>query len=85
MQILELIRQSESSIFNYDNSIIPIQISDLMTAIIDQTAFDIHDGQQLQMFNQLMQTSLQAMQDQDYLLLADILEYELKPFLELDK
>lgn len=52
-----------------------------MTNIIEKGAFDLSDINRVQIFNQIMQASLEALQNQDYLLLADIIEYELEKIL----
>lgn len=61
----------------------PVQLSDLVTTIIETPAFDLNDVNRVQKFNQIMQVGLEALQKQDYLLLADIMEYELMKFLDL--
>jgi len=81
MQIAARINETQKMIFDYDVSTLPNRLMELMAAIIEQPAFDMTDGSKLVFFNKIMETSLQAMQNQDYLLLADIMEYKLKPFL----
>lgn len=79
----EKIRQLEKDIFNYKIEAVPVQLSDLVTTIIETPAFDLNDVNRVQKFNQIMQVGLEALQKQDYLLLADIMEYELMKFLDL--
>ncbi|MDD4803196.1 MAG: hypothetical protein PHF24_09705 [Syntrophomonas sp.] len=75
------IRQIQNDIFAYNIELVPAQLSNLMTSIIDQGAFDMRDINRVQRFNQIMQASLEALQNKDYLLLADLIEYELKTIL----
>jgi len=77
----EQIKQLQKDIFAYNIELVPAQLSDLMTTIIEKGAFDLSDINRVQRFNQIMQASLKALQNQDYLLLADIIEYELEKIL----
>lgn len=77
----EQIRQLQKDIFAYNIELVPAQLSSLMTSILDKGAFELSDITRVQRFNQIMQASLEALQNQDYLLLADIIEYELKKIL----
>ena len=79
----EKIRQLEKDIFDYKIEAVPVQFSDLVTTIIEIPAFDLNDVNRVQKFNRIIQAGLEALQKQDYLLLADIMEYELKKFLGL--
>ena len=79
----EKIRQLEKDIFDYKIEAVPAQLTDLVTTIIETPAFDLNDVNQVQRFNRIMQVSLESLQKQDYLLLADIMEYELVRFLDL--
>ncbi|MGE5390767.1 MAG: hypothetical protein ACM3PE_06850 [Deltaproteobacteria bacterium] len=81
MQIIEAINEAQKLIFDYNVSTLPNRVMELMAATIEQPAFDITDGAKLVRFNKIMEACLQAMQNQDYLLLADVMEYELKPLL----
>lgn len=83
MMLQEKIRQLQKDIFDYEIETVPVQLSNLVTTIIETPAFDLSDVNRVQRFNQIMQASLGALQKQDYLLLADIMEYELKKFLGL--
>jgi hypothetical protein len=79
----EKIRQLEKDIFDYKIEAVPAHLSELMTTIIEIPAFNLSDVNRVQRFNRIMQVSLEALQKQDYLLLADIMEYELMNFLDL--
>lgn len=81
MEIDEMIRQVEESIFSFDVPNISVQLTDLMGAIVERQLIDVNNMEQLQIFNQLMRVSLEALQNRDYLLLADIVEYRLKTML----
>ncbi|PKM77597.1 MAG: hypothetical protein CVU90_07035 [Firmicutes bacterium HGW-Firmicutes-15] len=81
MKVQEYMSHLQEDVFDYNIDTIPNQLSELMTAIIEKPAFDINDLQKIQTFNLLMQSSLQALKNRDYLLLADIIEFELKTFL----
>lgn len=72
------IRQLQNDIFAYIIETVPAQLSELMTGIIEQGILDLSDAGQVQRFNRIMQAGLEAVQNRDYLLLADIMEYELK-------
>ncbi|MGS0763309.1 hypothetical protein [Syntrophomonas curvata] len=79
----EKIRQLQKDIFDYNIAVVPAKLSELLTTIIETPAFDLNDVSRVQRFNQIMQASLQALQKQDYLLVADIMEYELEQLLDL--
>jgi len=79
----EKIRQLQKNIFNYNIEAVPAHLSELMTTIIEIPAFNLNDVDMVQRFNHIMQAGLEAFQKQDYLLLADILEFELAKFLKL--
>lgn len=79
----EKTRQLQKDIFDYKIEVVPVQLANLVTTIIETPAFDMNDVNQVQRFNQIMQAGLEALQKQDYLLLADIMEYELTKFLDL--
>jgi len=85
LQIREKIDCLQKDIFAYDPEAVAMQLSQLMTAIIEENAFDLNNVGKVQRFNRLMQGSLQALQDKDYLLLGDIIEFELKPLLGINE
>jgi hypothetical protein len=74
----EKIRQLQNDIFTYKIETVPVQLSELMNGVIEQGLLDLNDASQVQRFNRIMQAGLEAVQNRDYLLLADIMEYELK-------
>ncbi|WP_061212761.1 hypothetical protein [Syntrophomonas wolfei] len=77
------IKQLQRDIFDYNIGTVPAQLSNLMTTIIETSAFDLSDIDKVQRFNHIMQACLEALQKQDYLLLADITQFELENFLDL--
>lgn len=81
LQIQGAMDTLQRDIFAYKTDNIPAQLSAMMTAILEAPAFDINDMQKIRDFNLLLQLSLQALQNQDYLLLADLIEFRIKPFL----
>ena len=74
----EKIRQLQNDIFAYKIETVPVQLSELMNGVIEQGLLDLNDAGQVQKFNRIMQAGLEAVQNRDYLLLADLLKYELK-------
>ncbi len=74
----EKIRQLQNDIFTYKIEAVPVQLSELMAGVIEAGVVDLSDASQVQRFNRIMQAGLEAVQNRDYLLLADIMEYELK-------
>ena len=81
MRFNELINQIETNIFTHDVDLVAVQINDLMMDIMEKEIVSQNDVSKIQGFNRILQSSLQAVQNKDYLLLADILEFRLKPFL----
>jgi len=77
----EKIRQLQNDIFAYKIETVPVQLSELMNGVIEQGLLDLNDAGQVQRFNRIMQAGLEAVQNRDYLLLADIMEYEFKAML----
>lgn len=85
MKLSSMIDQVENQIFEFDVAALPASVSDLMAAIIETSAIDVSDPRVLGTFNKVMTSSLQAMQNRDYLLLADIIHYDLMPLIGLGK
>ncbi|MEN6325463.1 MAG: hypothetical protein ABFD18_04530 [Syntrophomonas sp.] len=56
-----------------------------MTEILEKNRLDLNNSDILRSFNDIMQNSMQAFMNKDYLLLADLLEYRLIPLLNYDK
>lgn len=81
MLIQEAMDSLQRDIFNYNIDTVPVQLSDLMSVIIEKQAFDLNDIKKVQVFNMIMKSSLEALQNRDYLLLADLMEFKLKPIL----
>jgi len=81
VNLSEMFKKLEEDIFAYEVSGIPVRVSELMTNIVNRQAFDLGDAKKLLEFNRIMQASLEAIQNKDYLLLADIITYRLEPML----
>ncbi len=81
MEFNNLINQIETNIFTHDVDLVAVQINDLMMDIMEKEIVSQNDVSIIQGFNRILQGSMQAVQNKDYLLLADILEFRLKPFL----
>ncbi|WP_054693841.1 hypothetical protein [Syntrophomonas palmitatica] len=83
MNLNEMLNRIYETIYSYEVQDIPLQVVDFFNELIEKQAININDIYQVQTYNRLMKNSLEAMQNMDYLLLADILEYELKPIFGL--
>ena len=84
MTILEKIDNIETAIFDYEITNVMNNTVSVFSEIIDGGAIDINSQNMLNRLNILMGECLSAMQNKDYLLLADQLEYKLKPLLGAD-
>ena len=82
MTILQKIDNIESAIFEYEIANVTNNIINVFTEIIDFNLIDKNDPNLLLQLNVLMGDCLAAMKNKDYLLLADRLEYQLKPILQ---
>jgi len=82
----EMLNRLNNSIFSFEVQEIPVYLTDFFGAVIEMQAIDINNINHLQTYNTIMKNCLEAMQNRDYLLLSDILEYELKPlFVSVNK
>ena len=79
MEIIEKVSFVQTNIFNFEIQNVPNDIVSIFTAIIERKIIPSDNAALMNQLNQLMQQCLGAMQTSDYLLLADLLEYELKP------
>lgn len=85
MDIGAEINDIQKKIFCYDLQGIMEQVTNLMTEILEKNRLDLNNSDILRSFNDIMQNSMQAFMNKDYLLLADLLEYRLIPLLNYDK
>jgi len=69
------------AIFDFETMNVANNIISIFSDIIDTNLVDTKDPHLLKQINSLMANCLNAMQNKDYLLLADYLEYQLKPIL----
>ena len=81
MTVLEKIDNIENAIFDYQIMNIAGNLVNIFTEIIDAGLIEANNQVKLTKLNKIMSDSLSAMQSKDYLLLADKLEYELKPMI----
>jgi len=81
MTINEKIERIESSVFDYDIANVTNEVVGLFSDIIETRSIDTGNQGVVLNLNAIMGKCLAALQNKDYLLLADILEYELKPML----
>lgn len=79
------IEEIQRKVFTYDIEQIPALLIDLMSSIIEGQLFDLGDVSKVQVFNRIMQVSMEAIQHRDYLLLADLIEFEISKLLGIDR
>lgn len=82
MTIIEKIDNIESAIFDYEIANIANNVVSVFTEVIDTGSFETKGKQALTQLNAVLGACLLAMQNKDYLQLADQLEYKLKPMIE---
>ena len=81
MTVLEKIDNLEAAIFDYQIANIPNNTVNIFTEVIETGAIDTNNANLLIRLNVLMGACITAMQKKDYLLLADQLEFQLKPLI----
>ena len=81
MDIIEKIGNIQSSVFGYEVGALPNNVASVFSEALADRMVDASDAGRVIAFNRIMAACLGALGDKDYLLLADLLEYELKPFL----
>ena len=79
MEIIEKVSSVQIDIFNYKIQNVPNDIVSIFTEIIEGGIISPDNVSLMNQLNLLMNHCLMAMQQKDYLRLADLLEYELKP------
>lgn len=80
-EIIRQIDELQDKIFAQDLKTVPEGVTSLLATLVEQGGIDLQSIDSITAFNQLMEMSLQAMTNRDYLLLADLLEFRLKPML----
>ena len=81
MSIITKIDSIEEAIFNYEIADTANDLVGVFTEIVETGVIGAGDSSALSRFNALMGKCLAAMQNRDYLLLADLMEYQLKPMI----
>jgi hypothetical protein len=81
MSVILQIKNLESDIAKYEILKTADNLVDLLSSVINTDVVNAGDSASLVKLNALMGECLVAMQNKDYLLLADILEYRLKPMI----
>jgi hypothetical protein len=79
--LLFKIENVQASIFDYELANVSNNVVNIFTQIVESGVVSPSDAPELSRLNQLMSACLSAMQASDYLLLADLLEFELKPLI----
>jgi len=81
MKILQKIDNIETAIFDYEIKNVMNNVVSVFTEIIETNTINANEPGRISKLNSLMSDCLAAMNDKDYLLLADYLEYLLKPMI----
>jgi len=81
MTLPQRIDNIETAIFDYEVANVANNIANVFYEIVDGRIIDVDNPEVMGRFNLVMGACLSAMQKKDYLLLADQLEYELKPMI----
>jgi hypothetical protein len=81
MTLPQKIDNIEKAIFDYEIANVANNVANVFSEIVGDGILDTGDPETVGKFNLLMGTCLAAMQKKDYLLLADQLEYILKPMI----
>ena len=81
MTITQKIDNIEAAIFDYEIANVMNNIANVFSEILESGAVDSKDPQALVKLNMLMGDCIAAIQNKDYLSLADQLEYLLKPMI----
>ena len=81
MTLLQKIENIETAIFDYEIKNVMNNIVSVFTEIIETNAINVNEPDMINNLNKLMSDCIAAMNDKDYLLLADYLEFFLKPMI----
>jgi hypothetical protein len=79
--ILALNERIQENIFAYQVSELPAQVTGFFETIVASGILSRLTANEIQRFNQFFEGCLQSLQNQDYLNLADLLNYEITPTL----
>ena len=79
--VLQKIDNIEAAVFDYETANVMNNIVSVFTELLETDAIEVKNPVALNQLNMLMGECLSAMQNKDYLLLADLLEYKLKPMI----
>ena len=79
MTITEKIENVQKAVFDYETATVANNTVSVFSEIIEANRIDTRNANTVKRLNDLMGACLGALQNRDYLLLADLLEYELKP------
>ena len=79
MDIVEKLTNIQASIFDYETEDVSANLVNIFSEIVNDKLIDQNNPDKMSFLNNLMNHCLAAMQKKDYLLIADLLEYELKP------
>ena len=79
--ITERIKQIEDNVFEYNVDGINNDVVNMFSLVIENNVISGSDAMRLTSLNGIMGACLKAMQNCDYLLLADLLKYRLTPLL----
>jgi hypothetical protein len=78
-KILSLIDQTESRIFMYDLNALSLELNELVNCIV--SILVNVDNEKVEQLNEIVNDINIVLANKDYLLLADILEYQLKHYI----
>ena len=81
MDLFERIDNIQASVFDYEVGTVPNNVASVFSDVLAGGRVDASDAPRVVALNRVMAACLEALGRKDYLLLADLLEYELKPFL----
>ena len=76
---MEKLSNIQASIFDYEIKNVSTNLVNIFSEIIDNKLIDQNSQGKMNHLNNLMNHCLVAIQKKDYLLIADLLEFELKP------
>ena len=80
--IYNMIEKIRDNILVYDLNEVFINVDSLIQEISNSTSLESMPEEKIKVFNTILENLMVAMKNQDYLLLADVLKYQLKDFIE---
>ena len=81
MTIIEKIDNLEAAVFEYETSNITSNTISIYTEVVEEKLINTDKNNDITRLNNAMSASINAINNKDYLLLADLFEYELKPMI----